>query len=62
MRRIRVGRGISQEALASALEVHRTYLGGVERGERNLTLQTVERLASRLGVDVHELLAPDEEG
>ena len=58
MRRIRTGRGISQEALAGALDVHRTYLGGIERGERNLTLRTVERLADRLGVDVRELLAP----
>jgi transcriptional regulator with XRE-family HTH domain len=58
VRRIRTERGISQEQLAGALGVHRTYLGGVERGERNLTLRSVERLAGRLGVDVHELLGP----
>lgn len=46
--------------LASQVEMHRTYIGAVERGERNLTLQTVERLAEQL--DVHPLqliLDPD---
>lgn len=56
VRRIRTERGISQEELARAVGVHRTYLGGVERGERNLTLRSVERLADRLGVDVRVLL------
>jgi transcriptional regulator with XRE-family HTH domain len=56
VRRIRTERGISQEELAGTLGVHRTYLGGVERGERNLTLRSVERLADRLGVDVRALL------
>ncbi|WP_454051405.1 helix-turn-helix domain-containing protein [Cellulomonas sp. Marseille-Q8402] len=56
VRRIRTERGISQEELAGAVGVHRTYLGGVERGERNLTLRSVERLADRLGVDVRTLL------
>ena len=36
--------------------VHRTYMGGVERGERNLTLKSVERMAEKLGVEVEELL------
>lgn len=50
VRRIRTGRGVSQEELADELGVHRTYMGGVERGERNLTLRSVERLATGLGV------------
>jgi transcriptional regulator with XRE-family HTH domain len=62
VRRIRDERGISQEALAGALGVHRTYLGGVERGERNLTLRSVERLADRLGVDVRTLIGVDDPG
>jgi len=62
VRRIRTERGISQEALAGALGVHRTYLGGVERGERNLTLRSVERLADRLGVPARELLDDAPEG
>jgi transcriptional regulator with XRE-family HTH domain len=56
VRRIREGRGISQEVLADEIDVHRTFLGSVERGERNLTMQTVERLAHRLGVPVVALL------
>ncbi len=55
---MRAERGLSQEALADALGVHRTYLGAVERGERNLTLRTVERLADRLDVPVRDLLEP----
>ena len=52
----RLKRGLSQEALAEVLGVHRTYMGGVERGERNLTLKSVERIADRLGVDPVSLL------
>ncbi|VTR76554.1 helix-turn-helix domain-containing protein [Cellulomonas hominis] len=60
VRRIRIDRGISQEALADALGYHRTYLGGIERGERNLTLRSVERLAEGLAVDVRVLLEKSE--
>lgn len=60
VRRIRAERGLSQEQLADSLGVHRTYMGGVERGERNLTLRSVERLADRLDVDVHVLIGPPE--
>lgn len=63
VRRIRTGRGVSQEELADEIGVHRTYMGGVERGERNLTLRSVERLAAGLGVDPRALLvAPPEAG
>ncbi|MGN6503385.1 MAG: helix-turn-helix domain-containing protein [Pseudolysinimonas sp.] len=56
IRAIRKQRGVSQEQLADALGVHRTYMGGVERGERNLTLRSLERLAERMGVDPVSLL------
>jgi transcriptional regulator with XRE-family HTH domain len=46
----RAALGLSQEAFADKLGVHRTYLGGLERGERNLTLKSVERIADRLGL------------
>jgi len=47
---------MSQEEFAEFLGVHRTYMGGMERGERNLTLKSVERIALRLGVDAVTLL------
>lgn len=58
IRAIRRGKGLSQEELADSIGVHRTYMGGVERGERNLTLRSLERLAGRMGVDPVELLRP----
>jgi transcriptional regulator with XRE-family HTH domain len=48
LRAYRTARGLSQEAFAEVVGVHRTYMGGLERGERNLTLKSVERIASRL--------------
>lgn len=54
---LRVSRGISQEALAHELDYDRTYLAGIERGERNLSLDTLSKLAEQLGVDPLELLA-----
>jgi transcriptional regulator with XRE-family HTH domain len=58
IRAYRYAKGISQEELAIALGVHRTYMGGVERGERNLTLRSLERLAERMGIDPVSLLQP----
>ncbi len=58
IRAYRVSKGLSQEELADDLGVHRTYMGGVERGERNLTLRSLERLAGRMGVDPVTLLQP----
>jgi transcriptional regulator with XRE-family HTH domain len=62
LRILRKGKGLSQEAFADALGIHRTYMGGLERGERNITLKTVERIAAALGIDPADLLsdaAPD---
>lgn len=61
-RRVRVLReraGLSQEHFAHKAGIHRTYLGGVERGERNLGLKNVYRLAAALGVRVAELFAEE---
>ena len=55
LRALRKAKGMSQEAFADALAIHRTYVGGLERGERNVTLKTVERIASALGVDPADL-------
>lgn len=56
LRAYRQQRGLSQEAFADQLGVHRTYMGGLERGERNLTLQSLERLAEELDIGPLELL------
>jgi transcriptional regulator with XRE-family HTH domain len=49
---------MSQEAFADFIDVHRTYLGSIERGKRNLTLKTVERISYLLGRDPLEMLTP----
>ena len=56
IRAYRKANRISQEELADICELHRTYVGSVERGERNVTLSTLETLASALCVSVPELL------
>ncbi|AXK75865.1 MULTISPECIES: helix-turn-helix domain-containing protein [Mycobacteriaceae] len=58
LRQHRVQQGYSQEAFAERMGVHRTYFSSVERGERNLTLQTLEHIADFLGVDPVALLTP----
>ena len=54
VRRIRVGRNISQERLAFDSGVDRSYLGGLERGEENPTVDVLDRLASTLAVPLQE--------
>lgn len=56
VRAFRKSRGISQEELADICDLHRTYIGSIEREERNVTLSTLEVLAEALGVSVVELL------
>jgi transcriptional regulator with XRE-family HTH domain len=56
----REAKGFSQEAFAELVGVHRTYMGGLERGERNLTLQSLERIAALIGVDPLALLARED--
>lgn len=47
---------LSQEELADRCGVHRTYIGSIERGEKSPTLNTVEKIAKGLGVDIAELV------
>ena len=60
LRTLRTARGMSQEAMADKLEYDRTYLAGIERGERNLSLETLSKLAAQLGVEALELLQADD--
>ena len=57
LRSLRAKHKLSQEALADLVGLHRTYVGSVERSERNVSLDNVERLAAALGVDIAELLS-----
>lgn len=60
LRAYRLARGLSQEAFAEVLGVHRTYMGGIERGEQNLTLKSVERIAGRIELEPLSLLIPSD--
>lgn len=64
LRSYRAARSLSQEALGDILGLHRTYIGALERGDKNLSFRTAERIAERLGVPTLTLLqgpAPTEE-
>jgi len=52
----RLAKGFSQEALADAAGLHRTYVSSVERCERNITVDNMERLAKALDLDIVDLL------
>lgn len=58
IRAYRMARGESQEEFAHFIGFHRTYVGGLERGERNLTLKNVEKIADKLEVRPLVLLTP----
>ncbi|PZO76738.1 MAG: transcriptional regulator [Sphingomonas hengshuiensis] len=59
LKRRRQAQGLSQEALADRAGLHRTFVGAVERAERNISLDNIERLALALGVGPATLLAPE---
>lgn len=62
LRSLREGRGWSQEYCAEQCGLHRTYIGAVERGERNVTLDTVDKIASAFGMTGRELLGVEGSG
>lgn len=55
VRDLRLEKGFSQESFADHVDLHRTYMGGVERGERNLSLLNVLKIARSLELDLNTL-------
>jgi len=55
LRHLRKQNGLSQETLALACGLDRTYIGGIERGERNLSLINIYKIANALGISAQEL-------
>ena len=55
IREVRAERGLSQEALADIANIHRTYIGMVERAEKNITLLNIQKLAKALKIDIRDL-------
>lgn len=56
VREERLKRNLSQEEFADIAGVHRTYIGMIERAEKNITLQNIEKIANALKVNIKELL------
>lgn len=56
IRRIREERGFSQEKLAALADLHRAYVGQIERGEKNIGLKNLEKIAKALNVKTKDLL------
>ena len=56
IREVRVKEGYSQEELASRCGLHRTYISDIERGERNVSVENIEKIAKALKTEVNELL------
>jgi len=59
VRTLRLAKGWSQEELAFKADMHRTYLGGIERGERNPSLRNIATIAKTLGVTLSQLFLFD---
>lgn len=60
VRHFRKLRNLSQDHLAELCELHRTYIGSVERGERNITLLNAKKIANALSVSLAELVSDDD--
>jgi transcriptional regulator with XRE-family HTH domain len=56
IREVRTERGLSQEELAALADLHRAYIGQVERGEKNIGIVNLEKIAKALGVNARDLL------
>jgi len=56
VRKLRVAQGLSQEVLAQKAGLHRTYIGGIERGERNVSLINIEKIANVFDISMASLM------
>ena len=56
VREIRKEKGLSQEELAHKADLHRTYIGMIERAEKNITLLNIEKIANALQINISNLL------
>ena len=62
MKKFRLAAGLSQERLAAIAGIHRNYAGAVERGERNVALVNMTKIAGALGVPLSKIVAEMEKG
>lgn len=60
VRKFRKEKGLSQEQLAFKADLHRTYIGMIERAEKNITLLNIEKIANALDVNLQKLFSPNE--
>lgn len=57
IKKIRKEKGFSQEQLATKSKLHRTYISDIERGDRNISIRNIEKIAKALGVAISDLLS-----
>lgn len=57
VKELRLGNNLSQGKLAKLLDVHPTYISGIERGKRNLSLRNIEKLANALRARIEDLIS-----
>lgn len=57
VKELRISRNYSQEVFADKIGIHRTYMGAIERGEKNITLVTAKKIAEGLEITISELLS-----
>lgn len=57
LKKIRLSKGITQEKLAALSKLHRTYISDVERGNKNVSLNNIEKISKALGVDIMNLFS-----